>query len=83
MRGRVYSFASCTVTRPRWVTVSPHQSARMTSTASASVALRSARSGQGAPVMASLSASPLPTAIHMRSGNISPSVATAWATIAG
>ena len=39
--------------------------------------------GQPSPVMCSLDASPEPSAIHSRSGNISVSDAAAWAMIAG
>jgi hypothetical protein len=39
--------------------------------------------GQRAPVMCSLDASPVPRQTHRRRGNISASVAMAWATIAG
>ena len=45
--------------------------------------MRSAFGGQPSPVMCSLEASPVPSAIHSRSGNISHSVAAAWAMIAG
>src|SRR4051794_35538259 len=81
--GRVHNRARSTCTRPSWVTSSPASSARMTSTHSRSRASRSAFRGQPCPVMCSLDASPLPRATQNRPGNIAPSVATAWATIAG
>jgi hypothetical protein len=81
--GSVKSFARSTRTRPSCDTVSPANSARMISTHSSSRALRVALSGHGSPVMCSLAASPDPRAIHSRPGNISQSVAAAWATIAG
>lgn len=55
----------------------------MTSAHSQSRALRSAFSGQGRPVMSSLSRWPEPSASQNRPGNISASVAAAWATMAG
>ena len=55
----------------------------MMSTHSRSRSVRSAFGGQPSPVMCSLDASPVPSAIHSRSGNISHSVAAAWAMIAG
>ena len=76
-------FASSTRIRPRWVTVSPAQRARITSTHSLSRALRVALSGQGAPVMCSFRNWPLPTASQNRPGYISASVAAACARTAG
>ena len=55
----------------------------MISTHSRRRSVRSAFGGQPSPVMCSLEASPVPRAIHSRSGNISHSVAAACATIAG
>jgi hypothetical protein len=46
-------------------------------------AFRSGFVGQRSPVIASFSASPLPIANQNRSGNISASVAAAWAMTAG
>ena len=40
-------------------------------------------SGHRSPVMCSFDASPEPSATHSRPGNSSPSVAIAWAMIAG
>ena len=81
--GSVHSRARSTRTSPSCETSSPANSARITSTHSRSRALRSALSGQASPVMCSLDASPVPSATHSRPGNISHSVAAAWATIAG
>ncbi len=55
----------------------------MTSTHSRSRAARIAFGGHGSPVMCSFDASPVPSATHSRPGNISHSVAAAWAMIAG
>ncbi len=55
----------------------------MTSTHSSSRACRSGLGGQRSPVMCSLTASPDPSAIQNRPGNIAASVAEAWAMIAG
>ena len=81
--GSVHSRARSTCTSPWCVTSSPANSARMTSTHSRRRALRVALSGQRSPVMCSLEASPLPSAIHSRRGNISQIVAAACAMIAG
>ena len=81
--GSVHRRARSTTTCPRWLTSSPANSARMTSTHSRRRALRSSFGGQRAPVMCSFDASPVPSAIHSRPGNISVSVAAAWAMIAG
>ena len=80
---RVHSRARSTVTSPWWVTSSPANSARITSTHSPSRRVRVALSGQPPPVMCSLDASPVPSATHSRPGNISASVAAAWAMMAG
>ncbi len=82
-RGSVCSFARSTRTSPSCETVSPANSARITSTHSRRRAVRVALSGHGSPVMCSLDASPVPSATHSRPGNISHRVAAAWATIAG
>ena len=55
----------------------------MTSTHSRSRALRSGFGGQRSPVMCSFDASPEPRHTQSRPGNISASVAIAWAMIAG
>ena len=55
----------------------------MMSAHSRSRALRISLRGQPPPVMCSFDASPEPSAIHSRSGNISQIVAAAWAMIAG
>ena len=55
----------------------------MTSTLSASRALRSSFAGHGSPVTCSFIASPLPSAAQKRPGNISSSVAIACAMITG
>ena len=55
----------------------------MICTHSASRALRTSLRGQGAPVMCSLDASPVPSATQNRPSYIAPSVAMAWAMIAG
>ena len=81
--GSVHSRARSTVTSPSCETSSPANSARITSTHSRSRAVRTAFGGQRSPVMCSLEASPVPSAIHSRSGNISLSDAAAWAMIAG
>ena len=81
--GSVHSRARSTRTRPRWVTVSPANRARMTSTHSRRRALRTDFSGQRSPVMCSFSASPLPSAIQNRPEYIWASVAAACAMIAG
>ena len=81
--GNVNSRAPWVTNVPRCQTSSPAHSARMIATASARRALRRALSGQGWPVMASLIASPLPTASQKRPGYICASVAAAWAMTAG
>ena len=81
--GSVHSRARSTVTRPSWSTTSPANSARITSTHSSRRASRTFLSGQRAPVMCSLENSPVPSATCNRPGNISVSVAAAWAMIAG
>jgi hypothetical protein len=68
---------------PRCDTVSPRQSARITSAASCSRALRSGFDGQRSPVMCSFRSWPLPMAIQKRSGNISAEGGAACAMIAG
>jgi hypothetical protein len=55
----------------------------MTSTASSIISSRTSTSGQRAPVMCSLSFSPLPTPKKNRPGIIVAAVAVAWARIAG
>ena len=75
--------ARATRTWPPAVTSSPAHSARMTSIDAFSRAVRSSLPGQGAPVICSLSASPLPTASQKRPAYISASVAAAWAITAG
>ena len=81
--GSVQICARSTVTRPSWLTSSPASSARMTSTHSRRRASRTSLRGQPSPVMCSFEASPVPSATQNRPGNIAPSVAIAWATIAG
>jgi hypothetical protein len=81
--GRVHSLARSTVTSPWWLTTSPANSARITSTHSRSRAVRTALAGHGSPVMCSLENSPVPSAIDSRPGNSSASVAAACAMIAG
>ena len=82
--GSDHSRARSTTTWPRCVTSSPAQSARITSTHSRSRAIRSALTGQAAPVTCSLSAWPLPSATHgKRPGNIAATVAIACAEMTG
>ncbi len=81
--GSVQSLARSTLISPSRLTVSPAKSARMTSTHSRSLRLRTGFGGQRSPVMCSLDASPVPSAIQKRPGNIWQSVAAAWAMIAG
>ena len=69
--GSVHRRARSTWMRPWWVTSSPANSARMTSTHSSRRALRSGFGGQRSPVTCSLDASPVPSAAHSRRGNIS------------
>ena len=81
--GRLQMLARSTRTRPRCVTVSPASRRPMTSAHSSSLMSRSSLQGQRSPVMCSLRFSPLPSATHNRSGNISASVAIACAVTAG
>jgi hypothetical protein len=81
--GRLQSRARSTRTSPSWVTSSPARRARITSTHSSRRASRVGLSGHRSPVTCSLSASPEPSAAQNRPGNISPSVAMAWAVITG
>ena len=81
--GRVHSLARSTVTSPSWLTSSPANSARITSTHSPRRWLRISLRGQSCPVMCSLDASPVPSAAQNRPGYIVASVAAACAMIAG
>ncbi len=82
--GSDHSFARSTTTWPWCVTSSPAQSARMTSAHSRSRSIRTALTGQAAPVTCSFRAWPLPSATHgKRPGNIAATVAIAWAEMTG
>ena len=65
------------------LTLSPACRRRITETQSRSRASRSGLDGHGSPVTCSFRASPLPSAAQNRPGNISSSVAIAWAVITG
>jgi hypothetical protein len=82
--GRSKTRASSTVKyRPRCDTYSPDHSRRMTSIASRSISWRSSADGHPAPTTCSLSRSPAPSPRVNRPSLITPTVAAAWATIAG
>jgi len=55
----------------------------MTSTHSSNRLVRSSLTGHRSPMTCSFDASPLPSAVQNRPGNMAPRVAIFWATTAG